>query len=100
MTFGKVVEGTEMDWDHIRRTKIAPDRPSEWPEGVQAISMNGLCLFGIHKDTGALYWDGHEVVTRRIFQLGSFERVLAGLAALGTVGVFVVEAGRSAGWWG
>jgi hypothetical protein len=39
------------------------------------------------------------VVVERIITLGSFERFLAGLAAFATFGVFIIEAGRSLGWW-
>ena len=87
------------DWDAIRRHKLSPERPPEWPEGIRAISMEGMTLMGIHEKTGRLYWDGKEVVTRSKIRLGTFELWVVSIAAAGTFGTFLVEAGRSIGWW-
>ncbi len=87
------------DWDVVRRNKLSDDRPSDWPEGVRAISIKGVGLFGIHEKTGRLYWDGHEIVTRNKIRLGTFERWIASFAALGTFGTFLVNVGRAFGWW-
>ena len=88
------------DWEKVRKWKISDDRPPEWPEGIRAISTQGLSLLGINEQTGELYWDGRKLVTERTITLGSFERLLAGLAAFATFGVFAIEAGRSLGLWG
>jgi hypothetical protein len=89
----------DTNWDQIRRTKFSKESPPGWPENVSGISMNGLNLLGIHTETGRLYWDGHEVLTRTKFSLATPERVLAFFAAAGTFGTFLVNVGRSAGWW-
>jgi hypothetical protein len=52
------------DWRNIRTYKISNDRPDDWPDGVRAISQQGLALFGIKEATGELYWDGKRVMTR------------------------------------
>ncbi len=88
------------DWAEVRKFRFAPDVvPPEWPQGVKAISMNGISLLGIHETTGKLYWDGVEVVTRSKLRLGTFERWIASFAALGTFGTFLVNVGRAKGWW-
>jgi hypothetical protein len=95
-------EGTRMatmDWSHIRANKFSSERPTEWPEGVFAISMKGAALLGIHEKSGKLYWDGKEIVMRSAIRLGTFERWVASIAALGTFGSFAVNIGRAAGWW-
>ncbi len=82
---------TTDDWDRIRKNKFSPERPEGWPEDVNAISMGGLSLLGVHKETGVLYWDGREIVIRRTFKLGTVERWIAIVAATGTFGTFVVN---------
>jgi hypothetical protein len=83
----------------LGKTALSPERPPEWPEGVRAISMNGVALLGVHEKSGELFWDGRRVLIHRPFELGWVERIIAGLAAVATFGVFVIEFGRSAGWW-
>jgi hypothetical protein len=60
------------------------------PDGVEPISWNNLGRLGVHRETGALYWDGKEVVTKSWIRLGNFERWMAALAATGTFGSFIV----------
>lgn len=83
-----------IDWAEIRKHRLSGEKPDSWPDGVRAISMEGLSLLGIHERTDALYWDGKEIVVRRAFRLGTFERWIASLAALGTVGTFIVGLAR------
>lgn len=64
-----------MNWAEIRRHKISPHRPDDWPPDIQAISLEGLSLVGIHQRTGELYWDGQKLVTEKRFS--DFERGLA-----------------------
>lgn len=87
------------DWDLIRRYRLSEERPPEWPEGVYGVSMKGIGLLGIHEKSGKLYWDGREVITRSAIRLGTFERWVASLAAAGTFGTFLVNAGRALGFW-
>jgi hypothetical protein len=79
-----------VDWAHIQAHKLSNERPHNWPEEVRAISVEGLSLFGIHETTGRLYWDGRQVRTRRVIQFGKPERWIAGLAAAGIWGGFLV----------
>lgn len=72
---------------------------AKWPDGVTRISISDLGLLGVHKNTGRLYWDGKEVVTRSVISLRPAELVIAAAASLATVGMFVLEAGRTVGWW-
>ena len=90
---------SDTDWTQVRKYRLSTERPSEWPEGVFAISMKGAALLGIHEKSGKLYWDGKEVVTRSSIRLGPYERWLASAAALGTFGTFIVNAGRAYGLW-
>jgi hypothetical protein len=89
-----------VDWDNIREHRMTPDKPDSWPEGVRGISLEGVSLLGIHEKTGALYWDGKEIVVRRAFRLGTFERWIAGVAALGAFGTFLVNLVRLLGEYG
>jgi hypothetical protein len=73
------------------------ETPAHWLEGVRSIAAQGLDFLGIHEQTGRLYWDGQELVTR--VHLRWFELILAILAAVGTFGMFVLELGRRAGGW-
>jgi hypothetical protein len=90
---------SDTDWSLVRKYRLSPDRPPEWPEGVYGVSMKGVSLLGIHEKSGKLFWDGKEVVTRRSIRLGTFERWVAGFAATGTFGTFIVNLGRAIGWW-
>lgn len=88
-----------MDWAKIRKTRLSSERPSEWPDGVYAISFDGLSLLGVHEKEDKLYWDGREIVTRRVVQLGKVELWLAFFATVATVGMFVLSLGKAVGWW-
>jgi hypothetical protein len=89
-----------VDWEKHRRFKFTQDDPpSHWPKGVRGISTNGLNLLGIHEKTGEIYWDGKEILVKRPFELGTVERWIAGLAALATFGVFILELGRTVWGW-
>jgi hypothetical protein len=82
------------DWTHIRTHKISKERPDDWPQGVRAISQEGLNLLGINEATGQLYWDGGQVRTRNMLRLGTPERWIGFFAALGAFGTFAVNAAR------
>ena len=59
-----------MDWDAVRKSKWAPEPgPPEWPRHVRPISMEGLSLFEIGPDDGALYFDGRRIVFTRELKL-------------------------------
>jgi hypothetical protein len=87
------------DWGHIRSIRFTKERPADWPEGVFGVSLEGVALLGVHEQSGKLYWDGKEIVTRNWIRLGTYERWIGFFAALGTFGTFAVNIGRSAGWW-
>jgi hypothetical protein len=88
-----------IDWAQVRKTRFSSERPDEWPEGVFAVSLNGVTLLGIHEKTGKLFWDGKEVITRHRIRLGTFERWVAVIATAGTFGSFLVNFGRALEWW-
>jgi hypothetical protein len=79
------------DWEYTRANKISNEHPDDWPKGVRAISQRGLGLFGIKEATGQLYWDGAQVKTRNMLSLGTPERWMAGFAAAGAFGTFLVN---------
>ncbi|MCF6103853.1 hypothetical protein [Mesorhizobium muleiense] len=84
------------DWDEIRKyryTKGAP--PPEWPEGVRAISLEGVTLLGVNPKTNKLYWDGQELATEK--RLANFERRMALAVTIATVVMAGIEIGRAAG---
>lgn len=89
----------ETNWEELYKQWASKERNPKWPDSVHAISIDGTAFLGVHTKTGKLYWDGKEIVTANVFSLGTFERWLAGLAAAGTFGVFLVEAGRSLNCW-
>jgi hypothetical protein len=82
---------SEPDFDQIRKHRRSKSRDEKWPTGVYAISIDGVSLLGIHEDTDKLYWDGREVVTKRVVSLGSQEKWLAWIVALSTVGMFITS---------
>jgi len=88
-----------INWDEVRKNRLSDERHPRWPEGVRAISMEGLALLGLHEKDNKLYWDGEEIVTKRVVSLRWYELTLATLATIGTVGVFLLEAGKVLGWW-
>ena len=90
---------TTNNWDEDRKAMFSTERPPGWPDGVRDISLKGVGFLGVHEKTGELYWDGRKVVVRKPVTLGGFERFLAACAAASAVGLLVIEAGRSAGWW-
>ena len=87
------------DWTAVRRAHLSKERPDEWPPGVYAISIDGLSLMGVHERHNTLYWDGKEIVTRKVVRLGKFEQWIAGVAAVSTLGIFILGLGEVAGWW-
>lgn len=87
------------DWAEVRANRFSKDRPNDWPEGVFGVSIKGVALLGVHDKSGRLYWDGKEVVTRSKIRLGTLELWLIGIAAAGTFGSFILDAGRILGCW-
>lgn len=90
--------------DRLWRENLAETEAIGWPKGVGRITMGGLGRVGID-DKGGLYFDGKPLVTKH--ELGRREFLLASIAAWSTAtaallaaGVFTIELGRSAGWWG
>ncbi len=89
-----------MDWDHIRKKRFANDQPpSDWPEGVRGISLEGLNLLGVDEKYNKLHWDGKEVVLRTMFRLATFEKGLAIAGLLIAAGGLLLNVGRADGWW-
>lgn len=86
-----------IDWTDLRKMKLSNAVPPEdWPEKVVPISIKGLSLFGVHKDTGDVYWDGQRIETT--IRLSRRDRFLVALAAYATVSMAIVDLLRYA--WG
>jgi hypothetical protein len=82
----------EMDWASVRSERWAKaPPPPEWDAGVKPISLAGLSLFGIHQQSGNLYWDGKEIVVRRRFALTWYQGLLATITAFSTLVLASVE---------
>ncbi|MBV9812951.1 MAG: hypothetical protein JO326_09365 [Acetobacteraceae bacterium] len=60
------------------------ERPPNWPEGVEPISLEGLERLGIN-GRDELFWDGRRLITRRQIDFTGWQRVLAVLAALASI---------------
>jgi hypothetical protein len=85
-------------WAKQRTYRFSTETPPEsWPKGVRPISTNGLSLLGVHESSGLLFWDGREIVTR--FSFGWLPLTIAGIAAAGTFGQFILKIGEIRGWW-
>jgi hypothetical protein len=92
-----IIEETEMrletDLSDIRNSRFSREpAPSHWPRGVRQLSTKGSDLFGIHEETGNLYWDGKLVQTTN--RLGNFERGLAVMLAVAAVSMAMFDAIR------
>jgi hypothetical protein len=73
------------DWAKIREHARSNERPPEWREDIQAISINGLALLGIDRKN-RLYWDGKRIATLTLTtwqKLGAF--LITVSAAVGAV---------------
>lgn len=79
---------------------MSTERPDDWPKHVKAISIKGVGLFGIHEQNGSLYFDGKEVAIKKKLELTWYELLIAVMTGVGTFGVFALELGKVAGWWG
>lgn len=90
---------SEAKWDQIRRHRHSSVRDEKWPKDVFSISLEGAALLGIHKKTDKLFWDGKEVVTKRIVRLRGWEVFLATVATISTTGMFILELASKFGWW-
>ena len=66
--------------------------PENWPAGVEQIGLEDLGRLGINKDD-QLFWDGRRIEVRQSLALTTFQKVIAGAAALcavlGALGGFV-----------
>lgn len=71
-------------WSRLRATKWANDKPpSDWPTGVQAISLEGTFLFEIWPDN-RLHLDGQQLEVSRTIRLSFWQAPAATLTASGT----------------
>ena len=58
---------------------------------LEPLNWTNVERLSIDRQTGALYWDGRQVVTRSWVRLGKFERWMIALVAAGTFGAFLIE---------
>ena len=83
----------ETDFTDIRNSRFSSTPvPSHWPRGVRQLSLKGSALFGVHEDTGNLYWDGKLVQTAN--RLANFERGLAVILVASMLSLAVFDAIR------
>lgn len=86
------------DWQEMRRTAFADEAgPPDWGTDIRPMSWNGVGLFGVHRRTGDLHWDGKQVETTK--RLATFERVLATIGAIGALLAGIHPFGASMGIW-
>lgn len=106
---GEIQGQDEAMWRHLRHHAWSEGRRApDWPAGVQALSREGLLLFGLDHE-GQLYWDGTPVEIRRRLDLTMRQRLLAGATAAAVIVgglnglVQAVSAGTEYGckhgWW-
>ncbi|MDS1138784.1 hypothetical protein [Nitratireductor indicus] len=53
--------------------------------------MEAIGKLGFHEDTGKLYWDGNEIITKSVVQLGKNETLIAWIVAIATVGLLITS---------
>jgi len=83
----------ETDFTDIRNSRFSSAAvPSHWPRGVRQLSIKGSALFGVHEDTGNLYWDGKIVQTSN--RLANFERGLAVILVASMLSLAIFDAIR------
>jgi hypothetical protein len=76
-----------MDWEKIKRNAYSKDTPpSDWPEGVNPISMDGLSLFGLDKKR-KLYWNGKPVETKLYLSSAAKIATIMGIILAGLVSI-------------
>jgi hypothetical protein len=87
-----------VDWDTLRRNARSGERPPEWPQDVQGISMEGLGLLGLDRRT-QLYWDGRPIVIRRRLSLSPWQKLATVIIALGGLGAVAqgIDSGHNFG---
>lgn len=86
------------DWEHIRKHARSKERPSSWPENIQAISLSGLALLGID-DQNRLYWDGSRIEVRNRVNLTFWQRIGAVAVVISAVvGALAAAASALADW--
>jgi hypothetical protein len=71
-----------------------------WPKDVRPLTFDEGDRLGVRDADNALFWDGKELQTRQVVSLRKYEAVLAFFATAATVGMFVLELGRTFGYWG
>lgn len=73
-----------VNWAQMREKRFAndvvPPRPDDWPATVNAVSIDGMSLFGIDQKTDELFWDGKRLITEKRFS--DYERRLAMIGLL------------------
>ncbi|PSH61196.1 hypothetical protein CU102_27320 [Phyllobacterium brassicacearum] len=83
----------ETDLSEARNGRFSREPvPSHWPRGVKQLSIKGSALFGVHEETGNLYWDGKLVQTSN--RLANFERGLGVVLVASMVSLAMFDAIR------
>ena len=63
----------------------------DWPPGVRGISWNQLVKMGVRESDNALFWDGKELVSKKIIKLRFLELLFAFIVTASTAGIFVIN---------
>jgi len=91
----------EIDFERIRSLhRVSGSRDENWPRGVYAISLDALSLLGVDPDKNTLFWDGREIVVRRVIRLGSTETWLASIGVGTGFAALMLELGKTFLGWG
>ena len=98
----------ETAWRRVRGRAWSGERAPEWPDGVHALSNEGLLLLGLDVK-GQLYWDGRPLEVRRRSSLTWQQKLIAGAVTAAAIAgglngiVQAVSAGTDYGckhgWW-
>ena len=71
-----------------------------WPKDVRRLTFDEGDKLGVRDTDNALFWDGKEIQTRQVVSLKGQEVWFAFFVTAATVGMFVLELGRTFFGWG
>ena len=70
-----------------------------WPKDVRELTFDEGDKLGVRDTDNTLFWDGKELQTRQVVSLKGWEFWFAFFVTAATVGMFVLELGRTLGCW-
>jgi hypothetical protein len=63
----------------------------DYPPGVRGISWDQVGKLGVRESDNALFWDGKELVTKKIIKLRFLELLFAFIVTASTAGMFIIS---------